>query len=482
MTANGSQAVSGTFSQTDLPDFQTAAAFVNGHWRRCLSEGAYQIVWFVMQTTAQFQRQTRRIRKKRFFKGFEPNHEKSFYGIDPIDYMSDPSFYRALNEAVECGVIVDHGDHTYSLNYSVTALDLVQHESVIKRIKSRYRRGGVLSTIEGIIAWATAQTERLIAAVRKPSGTPTPKQPSTRTQQGFQRLHNGVAGITATARFYLQRRLKTYAGKDLGYTLTYENKPTSFDKSQEVEHVTRELDMPKPSDLLQSINAQVDAKRSALHAKRKKRGTLADLTSLFATQWDKGARDRDRSFPVPPLTRTDRALVKDRIIKPFRDSDMDIEAFAYWCARHWEAIGAQYFTKSKKYPERPAIRWLIAVIDKYIEAFANREYLDETGKMKNSRMVAAEKAEAAISQMGDKFENATKAQRDEMKALRAELRKLRSENYELREEAGKPLDDDPDLAKGIATVRKDSKRALPSWDETDPENKPKIKRKRKIRK
>ena len=188
------------------------------------------------------------------------------------------------------------------------------------------------------------------------------------------------------------------------------------------------------------IGAAVDSKREKVFSDRRKRGTLADGASLFAVAWARGSKERNPRMPANRLIARDRALLKAQIVKPFRDSDVDIEEFAFWCAKHWDAIGATYFQKSKGYPETPAFRWLAVCLETYLLAFENREYLDETLQLdsKNMRQKAAT-TDRVIAQAASAAKHST----DEIAFLRQAMKELAAENRRLKGE-GK-TDDAPTI-------------------------------------
>ena len=179
------------------------------------------------------------------------------------------------------------------------------------------------------------------------------------------------------------------------------------------------------------IGAAVDSKREKVFSERRSRGTLADGASLFAVAWARGSKERNPRMPANRLIARDRALLKSQIVGPFRDSDVNIEEFAFWCAKNWDAIGATYFQKSKGYPETPAFRWLVVCLETYLLAFENKDYLDETLQLdsKNMRQKAAT-TDRVIAQAA----NAAKHSTDEITFLKQAMKELASENRRLKGE------------------------------------------------
>jgi hypothetical protein len=193
--------------------------------------------------------------------------------------------------------------------------------------------------------------------------------------------------------------------------------------------------MGKTADeILASVNKSVDAQRSALDSKRRKRRTLADECYLFEKAWLRGQEGRGKF--VQRIVGRDRRLLKEQIVQPSRGSDLNLEAVAEWCTTHWHAIGAQYFAKAKSYPEYPAFRWFVKCFATYLEAYEQREVLDEAGTRSTAQLV--KRAALADKQDDETIETLQAAQR-EIAALKAELRDVSKQKK--RTNRSRPLDD-----------------------------------------
>jgi hypothetical protein len=183
------------------------------------------------------------------------------------------------------------------------------------------------------------------------------------------------------------------------------------------------------ADILSSVSRNVADASNKVREKRRKRRTLPDMCNLFETNWAAGQRETTPGMPVAKILSRDRALLKTRIIKPFDQSGTDIEGFARWVSQHWQAIGAQFFPKSKGYPERPAFRWLIVCLDTYIDAWAQKDYLDPEGKISTSHL--HKKAANADAMVADAMLYG-KATKEELTDMAAQLAEARKEIAELR--------------------------------------------------
>lgn len=229
------------------------------------------------------------------------------------------------------------------------------------------------------------------------------------------------------------------------------------------------------ADVLQGITASVSAGRDKVAAKRKSRRSLADMVALFESNWAKGQRDAGSSMPNRIVGR-DRALIKSQLLKRVQGGNFDTDAFAYWVARHWSAIGAQYFNKVKVYPEHPVMPWFITCMETYILAYEQREYLDEEGSRSHTNLMRKAKAAGTTAEATARI---AKERAAKVAELEAELRAMDEELTELRKEKYKdgPIYHDAideDFAEKLARDRKIS---LPDYD--DPQPKKRLKRKRK---
>lgn len=224
--------------------------------------------------------------------------------------------------------------------------------------------------------------------------------------------------------------------------------------------------------ILADVTASVGAARDKVRDKRRKRRTLADLCSLFENAWNRGQREKSKEVPPTRLVQRDRALLKSQIITPFRDTTIDIEDFAYWVALNWHAIGAQYFTKSKRYPELPAFRWLVKCLETYTLAYQNREYLDENASLSRTQM---RKKVAAVEKIQESADRSIASMQSEVEDLRRQLAERDKDNARLREQLGEAEDDDPILAHAVRAAKRKVK--IGSYD--DEPSKPRRRRLRK---
>lgn len=422
MTATKSQALCGPFLSTDLPDFQAAVLHVQTHWQRLLSATQLEIVQAIVNRTARFGQRVRRIPTEWFYDGHDDNPETGYAGVPPITPVSLKGFYEARNELVRLGIL-SRDDETYAIDYSVTAIDLAMDEDVQRRVVHTNKRGGILSTVEGLIEWAAS-------IIR-----------------------------------YTVRSYKTHVSED---------KSSECSGGYFMDKV-REFFMGKRSaaDVLASVQSTVAAARETLATKRRSRATLADMCSLFENAWNKGQRERTRSIPPTRLVPRDRSLLKTQLVMPFRDSDMQIEDFAYWVAKHWDAIGAQYFQKSKAYPEVPAFRWLVTCLETYTLAYQHRDSLDPTGTPNTAQRVSAGVLAASKADAAEALAIAKKQIAD----LQAQLKEAGAEAVKVRRAKGLPLDDDPVYARVIQKASR--KITIGNYDDDEDAKPRKLRRLRK---
>jgi hypothetical protein len=214
-------------------------------------------------------------------------------------------------------------------------------------------------------------------------------------------------------------------------------------------------------DILASVSRNVTAAANKVRDKRRTRRTLPDMCNLFEGAWVAGQRETSPGLPVAKILSRDRALLKTRIIKPFDQSGTDIEGFSRWVAQHWQAIGAQFFPKSKGYPERPAFRWLIVCLDSYVDAYAQREFLDPDGKISFSHVAKKAASADLIAEDALRYGKATKA---EVADLQAQLAEARKEIASMRE-TGAVHEPDPVFAKIVKGASKPT--VFGDYDEGD---------------
>ena len=368
--------------------------------------------------------------------------------------VSEKTFYQVRNDLVSYGIVVYDGD-TYAIDYSVTALHLAKLPSVQKRVLAANRRGGMLSTIEGIMEWAkhcvsllirvnTANPESARSAKSRdknsygsatcPNGKPAINS-ECQTENPCPET-SGIRGETSTSNvIQISKSSKWKCPSDLPYRVsTYKTHVISSDKSSDIRAGGSDLSAKELMDRL----AEMEHKRQAVQDKRKSRGTLPDLCNLFESAWRNGQNERNPKIMPSRLVARHRALLKSQIIGPARDVGLDIEDFAYWCALHWDAIGGTYFKKAKSYPDQPAFAWFVRCLETYTTAYSNRDALDPTATLKPSQRVTAGPYKPAAPGASSKLAD-----------LEAQLRLANEENEKLRAAKGLPVDDDPVYARAI---------------------------------
>jgi hypothetical protein len=439
-----SQVLCGPFSTDELPSYQAAVIHCQAHFEPTLQRTAVQMVQFVMNVTARFGRKWARVPFGLFFKGIPSNPEKGFAGVNPMNPVSEKTFYTVRSYLMELGVLrFENGK--YAIDYSLTALHLVQHDSVQKRILHENKRGGILSTVDGILEWAAGIVQRLLPKQRKQKAKPVQEAVS---------------------------EPKCLENKDLPYTFHIENYNISPDKSGSMYERTREYFMKKASEVMQALH-NVQAKRDALADKRMKRGTLADLCNLFEDGWRSGQKERNPALMPARLVVRDRALLKSQIVGPAREAGIDVRDFAYWTALNWDGLGATFFKKAKSYPLQPAFAWLVRCLESYTGAYHQRDGLDLSGLANPAHRVSAQ----ALAAIADKADKAINSATESIEDLKAQLREARTENEVLRQSSGLPIDDDPVYARASKLAAR--KITIGSYDDVEPPRRSKLPRHRK---
>lgn len=443
-----SQALCGPFSSEDLPDYQAAIQHAKAHWRRLLSVTQYEILEAIIDRTARFGRYQAKIVTAWFYEGHDANPESGYAGCAPITPVSGKTFYAARAFLEKVG-IVTRTDDTYAIDYSVTAIDLAADEDVQKRVLHENKRGGMLSTIEGIVEWAHSMVARMVKPSKQEQETVTP----------YTVQSNNTHGISKDKSSEIRR----------GGILW--NSVSGFIMGE------RSL-----ADVVAAAHNAVDDRREQLADKRRKRRTLADEVSLFEAAWQRGQREKDSSVPATRIIPRERKLLKDQLIKRYRDTSIDLEDFAHWTAHNWQAIGAQYFTKSRNYPDFPAFRWFLACLETYSLAYQKRDLLNADGI--HGGGVQAQRALQRTMENASKADELTKRIADEAKGIKSERDKLLEENMRLREELGMPLDDDPQTAEAIQEVRANAVKIdfSKKWDDYEDDDTPKRRKLRRKRK
>ncbi|UUV43812.1 helix-turn-helix DNA binding domain protein [Rhodobacter phage RcKickapoo] len=413
MTCERSQAPCGPFMSDDLPTYSAAEAHANTHWRPFLSDTASDILRFVLAVTARFGKAARHLGYRTLLRGFAPNPRTGFGGIAPIIPVSAPALRRAVNELCDlCILVIDHNGR-WRLNYAIVATDLAYREDVQRRVTTRHKRGGPLSTVEGIISWATFLVETMLSPFasqeqsRSTSSTacrPTECQTSeasvsdcnpsplnSGSTSGAKReavdgtdcaakptsapiavssssITSRLAQVMRKSHFFSRKPSQTPEKAGETYTFLIGTRGSCF-PSYEWKQKPWEAFLRNANDLKSSILAAVDGRRSALADKRKARGNLADMGKLFNDAWIKGQRAANPDIPACGITASrDKSALKQQLLVPFREAGTDVAAFAKWVTENWTAIGVEYFPKSK-YPATPAIRWVLACLPTYTQAF-----------------------------------------------------------------------------------------------------------------
>lgn len=234
----------------------------------------------------------------------------------------------------EVGVFVQDGKGRTAIDYSVNALDLVQHENIVKSIRRRYSHNPMMRAVEGIIAWATNKAEWLLAARGEQQENVEPESYS------FSNRTNTLSGDKSPSR-------------NLGDWI-----------------------MGKADDLKQRLLSSVAERSNRLQAKRKASGTLASRTALAEQAWRNGQLARNpKSFPAK-LDNRYRKLLKDQVIRAGESIDLDPADFLHWVAETWDTLGIHYFAKSKSYPADPHFGWLIKCLATYSKAYVERDSVD----------------------------------------------------------------------------------------------------------
>lgn len=243
-----------------------------------------------------------------------------------------------------------------------------------------------------------------------------------------------------------------------------------LDKSKSNTDAGSNMKPRSAADILSDVSAKVKAGSAKVQAKRKTRRTLADRTALFETEWANGQRDRDSTMPAARIVGKNRALLKQHVLKRFENTEVDTDAFAYWVAHNWQAIGAEYFAKSKKYPERPVMPWLVSLLDIYVVAYQQKDTLNTEGTRSQTELM---KRAAQTTQVQEAGRYVAEAQLSEMAVLKAQLAEA---NRLLAKKSGAAVN--PDLnEEAQALVAKGKRMTFPAYDDAPAPKKRKLKRK-----
>jgi len=490
---NASQVLCGPFASDDFPDFQAACVHFDQQWSRLLSQTEAEFLKAVIYRTCRMgiRYRKRRIPMAWFFDGHLGNEITGYAGCPSMLPVSRKTFHKVRNDLVSYGILRYEGE-SYAIDYSVTALHLIEHENIQKRTLAANRHGGILSTMEGLDKWArhcvslliqqstanrdqdpiaacpapksygssTSQRKKQETAYASKMDVQCPKNTSTHGEKNC----SNVIQISSFSRKTHRTETGETQSVMLPYRVTHNTYVISSDKSSDISCGDGELDN---EELKARLMQQVQGKRDAVEKKRRTRGNLSDMCSLFEAAWRKGQHERDSKVLASRLVTRDRALLKSQIVGPARDLGIDMEEFAYWTAVNWDAIGGQYFRKAKSYPAAPSFPWLVRCLETYTRAFAARDDLDPTAQRKDAQRVTAQ-AVAVIQNVAA----------SELDDLKAQLREARSDNTKLREQFGLSVDDDPVYARAVKLASK--KVTIGRYDDDEPKPaRKKLKRHRK---
>jgi hypothetical protein len=384
---------SGAYGQEkSFLDYQGAVQHFNLHWRRFLSATQGEIVQAVIDRTVRFGVTERRIPTKWFYEGHSASDTGDYAGCAPILPVSRQAFSVALRDLQRLGILTVR-DSVYRVNFDVNAMQLALDERVQARVTRENYRGGILSTVEGMLEWASVLIEKWLQNLW--GGHNKSGQDITDCCQPYTLTPNKTYVFTSDKSSVNGVRGKTFRERVKDYL----------------------MGNAKASEILSAIQTQVDAARNRVADKRRKRRTLADECALFEQAWLRGQKGEGRF--ANRIVGADRRLLKDQIIKPAANSSLDLEKLAEWATEHWDAIGAQYFAKAKSYPEYPAFRWFVKCFATYLTAYEQRDYLDESGTRNTTQLLKRAKQ---ADKLDEQTEQTLAAAKREIDMLKAELR------------------------------------------------------------
>lgn len=452
-TPVGQQQV-GPFSKKSLPDYQAAIQHHRTQFAWALSQNMRHIVERVIDSTVRFGDRYAYISYQNFMDGSRPNPSKGYAGIAPIPHMTRKTFYSVIGSLVDMGILVKD-ELKYSINYATDALDLAPRPDVQRRVLHENRRGGLLSTVEGIIEWATKLVAHLTGETG--AGEKPAEQQDTQENKAIEGCHRIPSTITHT-------KLPDKSGNNM----------QSLIQGLIMGKITSE-------DVKRSILATVASKRDKLDSKRRGRRTLADQVALFEQAWQDGQRKRDSSILPSRILGKHRAILKSQILKPSADT-LDTEHFARWTAENWDVVRDAYFSKSSKYPENPAFPWLVACLETYVTAYSNRDHLgDPTFSLSRRDLLRqADTAKHVAANVAD----ASGKQADEIKALKAELNEANARlNKAIRDGKVELTPDEQEMRDALLDKGFTPASELPDWEDCpEPETKSTSRKKRRLRK
>lgn len=410
-----------------------------------LNETERSFYQFIIDCTARFGRKDSYIANQAFTDGQPANED--FAGTMPPPEVSRNTFYKILNTLQRLKLVTVEGNK-YTLRFDTLPIEIASDEQVQKGFASRNRHNSALRTAEGIIEWASTLSRKLLAAIQSRSLA----EPKTE-----------------------EKPSETKPAVVSPYSLYYKIQHSPLDKSKgTLAEKMRDIFMGNrtAAQIMQDVATSVSHRKEKVTAKRKARRNLADMTALFESEWARGQREKDKSAPANRIVGRDRALLKTQILQRSHGTDLDTDAFAYWVAHNWQAIGATYFEKAKRYPERPAIPWLIKCFETYIIAWQQRDTLNTEGTRSQTDLM---RRAAQTTQMQD----AGRAVAEDLERENALLRAQLKERDAIIRKRGNDNDDDNDMldAETKRIVSRGKKLVLPDYDD-EPAPKPrKAKRK-----
>lgn len=426
---NGSQVLCGPYTSKELPSYQ-AAVQVLQTWQHFLSRNQIMLLQSVIDRTARFGKSYRYIARNWFHDGHDPKQETGYAGCAPMPPVSDKTFYALRAELIRLGLLrVSRG--VYRVNYSITPLHLATDTTVQRRVLHENKRGGALSTIEGIMEWATYLLNRLVRFTQESKSktscaTTTPKcgknTGSAQTRKSQANFATRGKPTCTTPQQGLNSGSNSgdsLINKDSPYTFHIKNYGTSPSKLGDIWGEVKDYLMGNKTaaDILSEVTSSVSTRRDRTREKRAKRRTLADRMTIFEQKWGEGQRAAEGGGIPTRIDQRGKKLIKDQLLRRAEGSELDTDDFAFWTARHWHAIGAQYFAKAKSYPEKPAIAWLVKCLETYLIAYEQREFLDEDGTRSQSDTLRKAKERDRAIDYSEKVQAASDARIAELESL-----------------------------------------------------------------
>lgn len=214
------------------------------------------------------------------------------------------------------------------------------------------------------------------------------------------------------------------------------------------------------SEIAAAALASVDTTRQKLRKRQASRGTLQDRMRAFEREWGSGQIEASGGRIPSRIDQRGKKLIKEQLLQRAADG-FDTTHFAYWISKNWQAIGAQYFAKAKSYPEKPVVPWLIKCLETYIEAYEQKDYLNEEGT--RSTLTAA-KAVAQRDKAYDNVKVVLSAKDAEIEMLKAQLNE-RDDMLDEYEKGGSI--ENPDLSPAMRKALKKAKKVKGRFKDFD---------------